>query len=358
MLLINFYKKASINAIAPNRGFVLMLFLCPIVKIKTVFVGFFLFGISLSFSQVSTNFYTQKKEHTVNNLNQIKDFYGVTKTYNYSSKEHQLLLYRAGLAEKKLISQKRNTQLFGWFGLALVSVVFGYAFYKQQKLKKAQVLKENQLKSALLKIETQSRLQEQRLRISRDLHDTIGAQLAFIISSIDNLKYGFDIQNEKLTEKLSTISNFTASTIYELRDTIWAMNKSEISLEDLQSRISNFFDKTIDKDENINFDFNVKDVVNRDKKFTSTEGLNMLRLMQEAIHNSLKHAHPKQISVTLKQNFDKLQLEISDDGNGFDYQNVTKGNGLFTMQKRAHDIGGKLVIQSAEKKGTTVCLFF
>ena len=71
-------------------------------------------------------------------------------------------------------------------------------FYNQQKLKNRQLQKENELKDALIKIETQNRLQEQRLRISRDLHDNIGAQLTFIISSIDYLKYGFEIKNEKL----------------------------------------------------------------------------------------------------------------------------------------------------------------
>ena len=77
----------------------------------------------------------------------------------------------------------------------------------------------------MAKIETQNKLQEQRLRISRDLHDNIGAQLTFIISSIDNLKFGFTDISEKLGSKLSNISSFTQQTIYELRDTIWAMNK-------------------------------------------------------------------------------------------------------------------------------------
>lgn len=128
-------------------------------------------------------------------------------------------------------------------GLGLVAIllsVLGYLLYNQQKLKNRQLQKESELKEALARIETQNKLQDQRLKISRDLHDNIGAQLTFIISSIENLQYGFEIKNEKLTKKLQDISAFTKETIYELRDTIWAMNKSEISLEDLQTRISNF----------------------------------------------------------------------------------------------------------------------
>ena len=305
--------------------------------------------LTQKFISIKDSIFSEKNAQAVADL-EIK--------YDTEKKEKQILIQRADLAEKNLIIQRRNAQVYGLIGLTLVLILIGYLFYKQQKLKNNQLLKENELKDALLKIETQSRLQEQRLRISRDLHDNIGAQLTFIISSIDNLKYGFDIKDEKLTAKLDTISNFTSSTIYELRDTIWAMNKNEITFEDLQSRISNFIDKANGIDNGISFQFVVNDAVDSDKKFTSVEGMNIHRIIQEAIHNSLKHAHPTQIKVEVKQNLDKLQIEISDNGNGFDYQNVTKGNGLINMQKRAHEIGGELVIQSVEMKGTTVCLIF
>src|SRR5690606_32547763 len=209
MLLINFFKKASVSVMTSKGCLLLMLFLFRFMKIKLVFISFFLFSISISFSQGSNTFHSSIQDDVVNNLNPNTHFYKLTNT----SKEHQLLLYRVDIAEKNLIIQKRNAQVYGLIGLALVLMLIGYLFYKQQKLKNDQLLKENELKDALLKIETQSRLQEQRLRISRDLHDNIGAQLTFIISSIDNLKYGFDIKDEKLTAKLNTISNFTSSTI-------------------------------------------------------------------------------------------------------------------------------------------------
>lgn len=77
--------------------------------------------------------------------------------------------------------------------LTFIIKLIGFLVYNQQKLKNRQLHKENELRDALIQIETQNRLQEQRLRISRDLRDNIGAQLTFIISSIDNLKYGFNL---------------------------------------------------------------------------------------------------------------------------------------------------------------------
>jgi len=192
------------------------------------------------------------------------------------------------------------------------------------------------------------------LRISRDLHDNIGSQLTFIISSIDNLKYGFDIKDGKLTQKLESIGSFASSTIDELRDTIWAMNKSEISFEDLQSRISNYIDKAHLSDDKINFSFVVDENVDLDRTFTSLEGMNIYRIIQETIHNSIKHGQATEIKVGVKQEEDNLQFEIMDNGIGFEPTKVETGNGLNNMKKRAHEIKAELSILSKKKKGTNI----
>ena len=174
--------------------------------------------------------------------------------YETEKKEKEILSQRADIAEKELDLSKKNNYILGLSALAIVLILLGYLVYSQQKIKNKQLKRENQLKDALAKIENQKKLQEQRLHISRVLHDNIGAQLTFIISSLDNLKYGFKLP-EKLSDKLKSISVFTTATIYELRDTIWAMNKNEITLEDLQTRISNYIDKAHLYDSNIQFSF-------------------------------------------------------------------------------------------------------
>ena len=278
----------------------------------------------------------------------------VFEKYQSAEKQKQILIQRAELAEQDLVIQKRNYQLYGLAFLTLILGLIGFLFYNQQKLKNQQLQKENELKDALIKIETQNKLQEQRLRISRDLHDNIGAQLTFIISSIDNLKYGFDIKDKKLTHKLETISDFTSGTIYELRDTIWAMNKSEITFEDLQTRISNYIDKAHLYDANIQFSFNVDSSVDTSKTFTSVEGMNIHRVIQEAIHNSLKYANASQIKVEISKVVSNLVFKISDNGKGFNVSTVRRGNGLANMEKRIANIGGEIQIISKENQGTQV----
>ncbi|GGD12747.1 tetratricopeptide repeat-containing sensor histidine kinase [Hyunsoonleella pacifica] len=285
-----------------------------------------------------------------------KEIAEVQERYNTAEREKEILTQRADIAEKELNINRKNTQLIGLGLLAVVISLLGYLLFKQQKLKNEQLKKEGELKEALIKIETQNKLQEQRLRISRDLHDNIGAQLTFIISSIENLQYGFNIKNEKLNKKLVSISAFTKDTIYELRDTIWAMNKSEISLEDLQTRISNFVEKADKHSEVIQFQFLLSDNIVDEIIFTSVKGMNIYRIVQEAIHNSIKYADAKNISVKVSKESNQLCIDIVDDGKGFDVNGVSDGNGLNNMRKRAKDINASIVIESEIHNGTSVLL--
>lgn len=274
--------------------------------------------------------------------------------YETEKKENEILKQRAQLAEKDLEVRRKNTLVYGGFGLAVLLGLLGYLVYNQQKLKNRQLLKEGELKTALARIETHNKLQEQRLRISRDLHDNIGAQLTFIISSLDNLKYGFKDMGEKLSSKLSGISGFTTQTIYELRDTIWAMNKENISFEDLQARISNFIDNAKNASEATGFSFDISSEVNDANLFSSVEGMNIYRIIQEAVNNALKYAEATKVMVNISEENNKLKIRVEDNGKGFDSAISKEGNGLNNMKKRAKDIGTEIVVSSNVGKGTMV----
>lgn len=278
--------------------------------------------------------------------------------FETEKKENQILQQRAQLAEKDLEVRRKNTFIFGSLGLALILGLIGYLLYNQQKLKNRQLQKEGELTTALAKIETQNKLQEQRLRISRDLHDNIGAQLTFIISSIDNLKYGFTNIEEKLGNKLSSISNFTSQTIYELRDTIWAMNKETITFEDLQVRIANFIEHAKNASESTEFSFNIDKDVDQNHVFTSVEGMNIYRIIQEAVNNSLKYASAEEIEVNISKENSNYTIGIADNGKGFDLNTIELGNGLNNMKKRAREIGGIIEFISKRNSGTRIILKF
>jgi len=287
------------------------------------------------------------------NENNSKIIAEVETKYETEKKEKEILQQRAQLAEKELEVKQKNYLIFGSLGLAIVLGLLGYLLFNQQKLKNHQLQKENELKIALTKIETQNKLQEQRLRISRDLHDNIGSQLTFIISSIDNLKYGFKDMSEKLSNKLIGISSFTTQTIYELRDTIWAMNKENITFEDLQSRIINFIDNAKIASEQTNFTFTIDANVHQENTFTSVQGMNIYRIIQEAVNNAIKYAKASEVEIMISEK-KGFHFKITDNGIGFSEDNIVLGNGINNMKKRARDLKGTFTISSLEKKGTTI----
>jgi signal transduction histidine kinase len=269
--------------------------------------------------------------------------------YQTEKKEKEILKQRTKLAEQK-------NYIIIAISLVLLAIFIGYLIYTAQRNKNKQLKKEQELSLALSQIETQNKLQNQRLEISRDLHDTIGSQLTFIISSIDNLKYGFKDASSKVSNKLNYISDFTKDTIYELRDTIWAMNKDEITVEDLNSRISNFITNANLATEHIDFSFNSNLSEEHKTSFGSKTGMNIYRIIQEAVNNAIKHSNATKIEVNVNAKTNNIAIIIKDNGKGFKTETVEAGNGLQSMRKRAEELEAKLEITS-KQTGTLVTVY-
>lgn len=269
----------------------------------------------------------------------------------FETKEKERLLL-----EKEVEVQQSRMKLIVSFGLIGMTIVVGYFVYRQQKLKLQQQEQEFELKNAISEIETQNKLHEQRLTISRDLHDNIGAQLTFIISSVDNLKFGFPGMEQKIQNKLNAISDFTKMTIIELRDTIWAMNANEFRFDDLSARIFNFIEKAKSAKSEIQYKITIDEQV-KQLKFSSLEGVNLYRTLQEAINNAIKYSECTELNVQVTRQDSILKIQIFDNGIGFDIETIDFGNGLYNMKKRIEDIGGEIQIDSLVHKGTCISIY-
>lgn len=266
--------------------------------------------------------------------------------FDTNEKEKQLLQKQAEVETSRI---KFSVAIV----FAILASIIGFLFYRQQRLKNKQQHQEFELKSAMAQIESQNKLQEQRLSISRDLHDNIGAQLTFIISSLENTKFGIPNLETSVEKRLDKISDFTRNTIVELRDTIWAMNKSDFTMEDLSSRIFNFVEHAQSANHNIQFNFSIDEKL-KNKKFSSVVGVNLYRTIQESVNNAMKYANANHIIINAEKLNEGLKIEIKDDGKGFDTENVDLGNGLLNMKKRMEEINGKFSVNSEIGKGTSV----
>ncbi|MCS5490956.1 tetratricopeptide repeat-containing sensor histidine kinase [Algoriphagus limi] len=275
--------------------------------------------------------------------------------YEVSEKERQLAESRAQLAENELLVKNRNNQLLLLLIVLLISLGLGFFIYYRQKNKNWHLEQEAKLQKIFAEQQTQKRLQEQRQRISSDLHDNIGAQLTFIISSLNNLKF-LDLPKDVLGKKLDQISEFTTETINELRDTIWAMNKDSITLDDLQGRLAGLLEKAKSSCPNTDFNLELGEKLDENFQLNSLEGINHYRIAQEAIQNAIKHAEASEIKVSLLPVNNHLSLLVQDNGKGINSSRKT-GNGLGNMKVRAERIGREIQIESEIGKGTKVLVF-
>lgn len=297
----------------------------------------------------ATHFYklNQQAKDSLFITEKSKESFRLQTKYETAEKENKIL-------EQENQLQSRKLWMVRIAAVAVIVGLLGLMFFFKQRHKIRQQKKENELKLALSEIENQNKLQEQRLAISRDLHDNIGSQLTFIISSIDTTKQFMGDKDEKINARLSKINAFTRETISELRDTIWAMNNSEITIENLYSRILNFINNAGIATDEIDFQFQNK-IKDSEVKLNSKNGMNVYRILQESVNNAIKHAKATRIETILSEETHDYILEIKDNGNGFTKEDVLEGNGLISMQKRAEDLGGTLQISSNEN-GTIVQL--
>jgi signal transduction histidine kinase/ligand-binding sensor domain-containing protein len=215
-------------------------------------------------------------------------------------------------------------------------------------------LSRRKLKQRVKELETKERIQEERERISRDLHDSVGTHLAYIVSRLDYLYMGWEKKNiPDRKESLGTLSDFARSGMRMLRETIWALNQSEVSAVSFKSKINDYLKFCFDNQEiKLNFEFH-----SNTEEINSSVALHCFRIIQESVNNGMKHANATEISVFLRiKDSEHFELQINDNGKGFDIDRVKQQEdhyGLKNMEERAKEMTAHLELSSNDK-GTQI----
>lgn len=206
-------------------------------------------------------------------------------------------------------------------------------------------------------LELRQKIQLERERISRDLHDTVGTQLSLISNNIEWVAHPLkEISDNEKAEKLQFVNDTARDIIGTLRETIWALNKQQITLEEFSDKLKAFVQKQLSIYPEINLNFNEQ--IDQNIVLGPSEALDMFRICQEAIANALKYANAGVIDITIAGAEGKYRLTIDDDGKGFDINSVDPAiqNGLENMKFRAQDAGSILEIRSEKGKGTHITI--
>ncbi len=261
--------------------------------------------------------------------------------YETEQKDRELAEKTAAVSENRLLLEKKNKLLYG-SGLAIVALaIIGALALRNNKLKRIKMKQEADLSKA----KALRRLHEEKLRISRELHDNIGAQLTFINSSLQSLSLRQnDLPTLKETQKL------TMNTIRELRNTVWLINKAEFSVEEFVAKLHDYLRPAGGESTAVSIHLSGEGTRRMDGAVAS----HLFRVIQEAVNNALKHAGASEIDVKLAAGPRQLSVSIEDNGRGFDLNTTSQGNGLQNMRLRVEETGGQFNLYSAPDKGTRV----
>lgn len=234
--------------------------------------------------------------------------------------------------------------------LDLIAMPLYFPFiYSIVAVRSNMISKELEIQYVLSKSEQESKLKEERINISRDLHDNIGAYANSLISKIDYISASKDFTN---ADQIMDLKENAENILSLLRQTIWVLNTDEISVESSfdslkQYALKNFLNTNI----KVSFSENIAE----NKILNSTVASTIFRIVQESLQNVMKHSKADQVKISLTSN-DYFEIRIEDNGIGFSEQNFSTTYGLKNMQERAKSINMILKIESEINKGTRVSI--
>jgi len=213
-------------------------------------------------------------------------------------------------------------------------------------------------KKAMQALEVQHKIQLERERISRDLHDNVGTQLSLISKNIDGAINPLqNISDAERIKNLSLISQTSKEVIFTLRETIWALNKEEISLEELSDKLKSFTQKLFEINNSCRLLF-TEEITDDTVVLSPSEAIHLFRICQEAITNSLKYANASIMDINISAVDGKYRISIADNGIGFDtsIDKPTAHYGLSNMKFRAEDINCEFSIDTTPGQGTRIMI--
>ncbi len=233
-----------------------------------------------------------------------------------------------------------------------IGVVLGYL---SGDLKDVHIQLEDIKEKQSLGIKVIKAQEEERYRLSRGIHDGPAQVLANVILKSELCERLIDIDKDKAKEELHDLKEIIRTSLKDVRKIIYDLRP--MSLDDLglvpavQQLIDRFIEET-----GIFVEFNVFGI--KEKLMPILE-LTIFRIIQEALTNIKKHSKAKLVSVKIEYISNRISLQISDNGIGFDKTKNKKfdeigGYGLLGMQERVELINGKCEIISKCGKGTKI----
>ncbi|MEM8899780.1 MAG: tetratricopeptide repeat protein [Bacteroidota bacterium] len=203
--------------------------------------------------------------------------------------------------------------------------------------------KEQELKSIASHLKGQT---EERKRIAKDLHDSLGSDLASLKIHMQSLSGS--PQPGQLNELIQAVDKScreVRAISHQLLPPAFGEEKFVTILQQMVRGLQ------LNQDCQISLDISDQSIIN---DIQADKQVEIFRITQEALHNALKHAAPSHISIMFSMFEKELSVLIEDNGKGFCSENTSDGIGLRNMKDRAKQLSGRLSIDSHPERGTVV----
>lgn len=269
--------------------------------------------------------------------------------YETQKKDTQIKLQKAEIQRKSTL----NYILIGGAAALLIIALLSYRNYRHKRKLQQQRIVELETEKQLAATEAVLKGEEkERTRLAKDLHDGLGGMLSGIKYSLNTMK-GNLIMTPDNAQAFERSMDMLDSSIKEMRRVAHNMMPEALVKFGLDTALK---DLCSDTQQSGALEVRYQSISMENANVDQTTAITIYRIIQELINNVMKHAGARTAIVQVSKTNGAINITVEDDGKGFDSSMLDKSRGIgwSNIQSRVEFLKGKLDVQSAPGKGTSV----
>jgi len=200
---------------------------------------------------------------------------------------------------------------------------------------------------------------EERERLAREMHDSLGQVLGYVNTQAQAVRELLSRgQTTTADTHLARLADIAQDAQADVREYILSVKAAIAPEQGLIPTLKQYLGR-FGENYGIHTELCVPETLEAGA-FSPVVEVQLLRIIQEALHNVRKHANAHSVRVSIAAHADQAQVEVEDDGGGFDpaqLQDPGQHFGVRIMRERAQEVGGSLTVQSAPGRGTKVIVW-
>jgi two-component system, NarL family, sensor histidine kinase UhpB len=218
------------------------------------------------------------------------------------------------------------------------------------------ILRESEKKLRLLADQLLTAQEDERKRISSELHDELGHALLTLKLDLRSIEKQLLPGQQALAEEVESILGYIDEVIKNVRRLYLGLSPGDLEDLGLTDALKSLVDEFSQHNQKIAWSIDLDDI---DGLFPLEFQTNIYRIFQEIMTNIGKHAAPNHVSIVIRKNNNAVLFRVADNGRGFNYSNIlngvhNQGMGLIVMEQRVRIMGGSLNVKSQENQGTKI----